>query len=120
VTLPGYKIDGLTQRAIDAKDAFIRGLVAHGPDYPVKSKKIEDALHLTGPEIRALVSYLRVQGEPIGSDNRGYYWCRDAADLEKTKQHIQARIQRLQHVNIGLATAQANLRCGQALQGKLL
>ena len=50
-------------------------------DRPVTSLTIERAWGITGVKVRAMVHWLRVQGDPaisrIGSDSSGYWWMRE-------------------------------------------
>ncbi len=123
MTLPGFEdFNGLSARALEVKGVFLRRLKLRTPDNPVKSKLIEQALDLTGPEVRALVSLLRCNGEQIGSGKDGYYWCQTAAELQPTIDHIAGRISRLQIVWAGLMTARSMLNTGKQAgsQGSLL
>jgi len=50
-------------------------------EHPVTSLTIERAWGITGVKVRAMVHWLRVQGDPalsrIGSDTSGYFWLRE-------------------------------------------
>ena len=123
MTLPGFEnFNGLTGRALAAKDVFLRRIKLRTPDNPVKSKLIEKGLGINGSEVRALVSLLRCNGEPIGSGGDGYYWCATVDELDPTLDHIAGRISRLQSVWAGLMTARSMINRGKEAgsQGSLL
>lgn len=59
---------------------------------PMTSSEIEVKLHLSGVQVRAIVSYLRVvHKQPIGSDQRGYFWCTSREQLDTTIKHMEER-----------------------------
>ncbi|MGB5107535.1 MAG: hypothetical protein WBP42_12575 [Candidatus Zixiibacteriota bacterium] len=59
---------------------------------PMTSRELELTLAITGVQVRAIVSYLRVvQHYPIGSDQRGYFWCTSREQLETTIKHMEER-----------------------------
>ncbi len=59
---------------------------------PMTSGEIEGKLHLTGVQVRAIVSYLRfIERQPIGSDQRGYFWCTSREQLDTTIKHMEER-----------------------------
>ena len=116
-----FDIAGLTERALLAKDGFMRGVRTHGKDNPVKSQQISEGLGISNREVRALVSYLRIMGEPIGSDTtRGYYYCRTVEELAETKAQIKNRAKALTEVLNGLERAESRIRCGGVSQATLL
>ena len=95
MTLPGFEdVPGLTERAWAARQALILGLLHHRSKKPVVSRVIEPALGITGPEVRALVSQLRLLRLPIGSGSKGYFWASDICDIEETILHLQSRARR--------------------------
>ena len=115
--LPGYEnIPGLTERAVEQIPRFLVGIKRHWISDPVKSRVIEKALGLSGPEVRAIVSVLRTKGYPIASGSKGYWWATKPGELASTREHVQARRRRLQSVDEGLERAQNNLRAGNGLQ----
>lgn len=93
---------------------FQKLLVAQPIDNPIYSMMLEAELNLSGAEVRAIVSHLRVGAIPpfIGSGNNGYFHARKAKDLDSTIDQIEGRITRLQRVAKGLKLAQVRLRCG--------
>ena len=59
---------------------------------PMTSGEIEDKLGISGVQVRSIVSYLRVvTHEPIGSDQRGYFWTTSREQLETTIKHMEER-----------------------------
>ena len=42
-------------------------------------------------EVRAMVHRLRVDGFPIGSNSKGYFWAYSPEDLETTIKHLEQR-----------------------------
>ena len=113
MNLPGYEdIPGLTERAVEQIPRFLVGIKRHWLSDPVKSHVIEKALGLTGSEVRAIVSLLRIKSYPIASGSKGYWWAVRSCELASTREHIQGRYRRLQAVDEGLERAQNNLRAG--------
>jgi hypothetical protein len=116
MSLPSFEeITGFSNRVRSCLPALIRGLQNHNIDDPVYSAVIEKSLGLTGPEVRAAVSYLRTRGIPIGSSSDGYFWARNCSELQRTVDHIEARIMRLQNVRNGLQRARFELTTAQAV-----
>jgi biotin operon repressor len=74
--------------------AMIRELLReHAPYHlPMKSKAIEARLIVSGISVRKAVAELRLEGYPIGSDNRGYYYCDEPEQLDATVIHLHGRI----------------------------
>ena len=70
-------------------------LKQHGYDNPVASKYLEEATNLPGPAIRSAIRELRNSGEPIGSDDRGYYYCHSREELQRTIDHLRSRVESL-------------------------
>lgn len=106
MTLPGFEnIDGMTRRAINATPLLLKGLRSYGIDEPIKSPEIEEALSISGVEVRAIVSSLRKSGEPIASTSKGYYWATKPSELETTIGHIEGRMHKLGSVREGLVNA---------------
>lgn len=108
--LPGFEdIEGMTKRAISKIEEFRGRLKLSPKSKPVKSRRIEKALGLKGTEVRAIVSYLRCKGNPIGSTSKGYFWARTRSELSSTQGQIHGRIVQLTKVRAGLEIAYENL-----------
>ncbi len=113
MNLPGYEdIPGLTKKAVEQIPRFLVGIKRHWMSDPVKSCVIEKALGLTGSEVRAIVSLLRIKTYPIASGSKGYWWAVRSCELVSTREHIQGRYRRLRAVDEGLERAQNNLLIG--------
>lgn len=74
----------------------------YGVSNPVKSYLIEEKLGLSGPEVRAIIHYLRTEGCPIGSCSQGYFYARDMSELESTVTHLSQRRNSIDAVLNGL------------------
>jgi biotin operon repressor len=75
---------------------FLKGIKKYNINYPISSKKIEAGLKIKGTKVRAIVRYLRRQGYPIGSNERGYFYARNHFEMEETITHIEQRIKSMQ------------------------
>lgn len=93
MAIPGYEhIAGLSMRAFKKYNIFIDALEqGHNIDNPVKSKIIEEALKLNGPEVRALRALAWEKGDPVGSGAKGYYYARKSTEMKPVRDHIEAR-----------------------------
>lgn len=76
---------------------------------PVYSPKIEAALDMKGPAVRACINHCRSQHEPIGSSSRGYWYARSADELRTTILHLEQRIRSIQPTIDGLEEAARRL-----------
>ena len=72
-------------------DTVAHGLRKYTIDSPVKSAQIEIGLKISGPELRAIVQHLRLQGMPVGSNGKGYYMARSKDEIKTTVQHLRQR-----------------------------
>ena len=86
---------------------ILRGLKRYSKDQPKKSKDIEQALGISGVTVRAAVSYLREQGEPIGSGAGGYYYDPNWTEMPNTIAHLRQRATRMETVAKALEQAMA-------------
>ena len=92
MTLPGFKdIPDMTARAAENINTILASMRGHLKPNPVVSAKIESSLHLSGPEVRAVVRHLRRQGHLICSGGKGYFYAVDAGEAEETLEHLRAR-----------------------------
>ena len=62
-------------------------------------------LRAEGPEIRAMVNYLRCNRHPIASTVSGYFWATSREELNSTVMHMMDRISGIQHAVTGLEKA---------------
>jgi hypothetical protein len=80
------KAEGL--RAIEARFDSVTNV--HVEDGVMKA--LVKVQGLSGPEVRAIVSYLRsVHRYPIGSGGMGYFWIRTIDEKETTMDHLRGR-----------------------------
>lgn len=111
--LTSFHIEGLSNRASSYLDIFLETLRAHYPaPYWVKSKKIEEKLGISGPEVRGMIHYLRSNGHLIASSGRGYCYCTDinSQEMQDTLKHLQERMNSLQFVYNGITRRNVNLK----------
>lgn len=113
-------IPGMTDRMSSRLPQLIKGLLNHGVSDPVYSANIEKALALTGPEIRAGISYLRTLHMPIGSGRNGYFWADNSTELDKTASHLTGRLKRINDTLAGLKRAKFGLRTAEAVDEYLV
>lgn len=124
MTLPGF--DNLSVKAQGLlKDqqfvqSFLAGMKAHRKDNPIKSKKIESKMGLTGPEVRAIVGHLRRLGNPICSFRKGYHWTHDPDELQQTIDHLESRARVEIVTAAALKRTVSTLRCGGTVQMRLI
>ncbi len=110
--------DKMTLRATKAVSDVLWGLKRYRSAYlfaenqRVKSSVIERKLNLTGSEVRAIIAHLRLQGHPVGSDGRGYFWAVSPRDLQATIDHFAGREEKLAEVRHALMRTQAELGQG--------
>lgn len=64
----------------------------HGAENAVISKTLEQALGISGKELRDLVNALRREGIPIASDQRGYFYAKTETEVRLTIRHMRNRI----------------------------
>lgn len=64
----------------------------HGTENAVISKILEQALGISGKELRDLVNVLRREGIPIASDQRGYFYAKTETEVRLTIRHMRNRI----------------------------
>lgn len=103
-------IPGMTPRMAGRLPQLIKGLLNHPVKDPVYSASIEKALDLTGPEVRAGISYLRTLHMPIGSGRLGYFWAANSTELDKTTSHLTGRLKRINDTLNGLKRAKFGLK----------
>lgn len=53
---------------------------------------------LSGTEVRAMVHRLRVNGKPIGSNSKGYFFAHTSEELKTTYKHLEQRISSIEEV----------------------
>lgn len=63
------------------KYAYLLGVLNRMKPIAISSKELELNLGITDRQIRSLVQYARMQGEPVCSNNNGYYMTDDFNDV---------------------------------------
>ena len=114
--LTGFSVEGLSKRASDCLDMFLDTLKTHylAPKW-VKSKRIEDKLGLSGPEVRAIVHHLRTEGHLIASSGQGYCYTEDinSQEAKDTLKHLKERANSLQSAHDGMVKLNVNNKSTQ-------
>ena len=73
----------------------------------VSSGMLETAFCVTGREIRTAVNTLRSMGEPVCSDENGYYYAANEQELRHSIRQLDSRITKMAKAKNGLNTALA-------------
>lgn len=71
----------------------------------VKGSELEQALGISGTDLRKLVNRLRRKGVPIGSSQAGYFYARTAGEVYRTIQQLRGMVSGLEAAIRGLETA---------------
>lgn len=104
------EVGNLSDRLKAMIPTFLKSIEKYTPDKPVLSSIIEEGLHISGAEVRSIVSALSCAGVPIGSSGKGYYYCKTPVELDSTIKHLQERASKLARRIAGLQNA---FRAGQ-------
>jgi len=71
----------------------------------VKSPALEARFHISGKEVRDIVNALRRAGQPICSDENGYYYAAPPQELAATIRQLSGRIAGIAAARDGLVGA---------------
>lgn len=77
----------------------------YGCGRAVSSGVLEAAFCVTGREIRTAVNTLRSMGEPVCSDENGYYCAANEQELQHSIRQLDSRIRKIAKAKNGLNTA---------------
>lgn len=118
MALPGFEdIPGLSQKVIDQSMNCLRWLQTQtSEENPCCARKFQRAYGFRPAQFAALISYLRMQGYPIGSNGKGYFWASIASELSETIAHMKSRIGRQERTTNAIETTQATMREGYQQQ----
>jgi hypothetical protein len=76
-----------------------------GRENAVKSPVLEARLGIRGAALRVKINDLRCNGQPICSDEFGYYYAKDEAELKATIRRFHSRIGKMAKARKGLVRA---------------
>ena len=71
---------------VTAENPVCASKICRGFNQPPWSWKI------TTVDVRAMTNYLRMRGEPIGSNSKGYWWAESPGELMSTVRHLRDRV----------------------------
>lgn len=77
----------------------------NGADKAASSSVLEAAFAVTGREIRTAVNALRSDGEPVCSDENGYYYAANEQELQHSVRQLESRIAKMHRAKSGLEQA---------------
>lgn len=77
----------------------------NGAAQAVSSSELEAAFSMSGREIRTAVNALRSAGEPICSDENGYYYAASEQELKHSIRQLDSRIGQIERAKKGLEKA---------------
>lgn len=81
-----------------------------GMNKATQSKAIEKRFHVSGRNIRNIVHILRCEGNPICSDENGYYYATTKRELVGSIRQLDSRIRKIKQARDGLESAISNLK----------
>lgn len=84
--------------------------VRHPLGKELTASRIKHWKGLSGTETRALCHYLRVNGVPIGSNNKGYFYAHSPEELESTIKHMGQRINSISEIKESLIKTQRQMK----------
>jgi len=87
-------------------------------DNPVLSSSLCREFGINVRELRTIVQYLRVTGEPIGSTSKGYFTAIKASELDLTMRHLEARAQKIYTIYSVMKKTRESMEKGSS-QGRL-
>jgi hypothetical protein len=106
------RLVNLTDWLISVLQKQIRGVPLTGKEICSKCR-MEKKFDLEGPDVRAMVNYLRRRSKPIGSVSDGYFWAIEKQELDSTILHLRERVAGISSALRGLEVARNNLSKGQ-------
>jgi len=108
------EIDALTPKAMrNVEWVRIELQVRHTIGRELSSVDLYQRRRLSGPEVRAIIHYLRTDHCPIGSNSKGYFWATRPEDLETTRKHLTQRANSMYEVARILSSIMQDMRSGR-------
>lgn len=104
-SLPGFENVELTGRVYKHALDALSVIREHSIENPIYGKEIAEKVGITEPELRKIVGYFRMKGEPIGSGGKGYFYARNRWELENTLNHLAGRWRKIKAEWEGLIEA---------------
>lgn len=71
----------------------------------ISSRELEATFRIRGSELRRMINHLRVDGIPICSTDKGYFYAETEEELQRTIRQLQSRIKKIAHAERGLIKA---------------
>ena len=111
--LTSFHIEGLSAKASSYLDIFLNTLKNHyvAPNW-IKSKRIEERLGVSGPEVRGMIHYLRAQGHLIASSGQGYCYTSNinSVEIQDTIKHLKERANSMRSAYEGMMNNDVNIK----------
>lgn len=76
-----------------------------GEGRAVQSNCLENRFNLSGRKIRDIVNTLRCEGNPICSDENGYYYAANKKEVMRSINQLDSRISKIAEAKNGLTNA---------------
>lgn len=80
-----------------------------GRENAAQSYEIERAFQIRGSDVRKVINSLRCEGQPICSDQNGYYYAACESELNLTVRQLTSRISKIARAKNGLLHAATRL-----------
>lgn len=76
-----------------------------GEGKAVQSRCLENRFHVSGRNVRNIVNTLRCDGNPICSDENGYYYAANKKEVMRSISQLDSRISKIAEAKNGLVNA---------------
>ena len=108
------EIDPVTMRKIGV---FLNSLSDNhrGKDNAIKSAVIEERLNLPGTKVRAITRICRMNGYPVGTSSKGYYWCDNLQELSDVISSLEQRAKAILAAAEGLKAKRFHVTTGRGV-----
>gem|GEM_PF-741501 len=80
-----------------------------GMNKAAQSKTVEKRFHVSGRNIRNIMHTLRCEGNPICSDENGYYYATTKQELMGSIRQLDSRISKIKQARDGLESTISNI-----------
>lgn len=83
---------------------------------PTTSTEIFAKFNITDQALRSIIHKLRLDGYPIASSPKGYWWAKTPDEIDPTIAHLRGRATKIYEIVRALEKSRAKLAIGQNIE----